>query len=84
MLADVESGKDVLGKKVVVCGSDLSGIEGAGTWRKGHDVTVIDMILDNCADLFFFAHDALFKEVWLSGASSKATVRLRNLMIKMP
>jgi len=37
--------------------------------RQGHDVTVIDMIPteDFCKNVFFFAYDALFKEVRLSG-----------------
>jgi 2,4-dienoyl-CoA reductase-like NADH-dependent reductase (Old Yellow Enzyme family)/thioredoxin reductase len=70
MLADVESGRVSLGKKLIICGGGLSGIEGAvDLARKGHDVTLIDMIpLEAfCEDLFFFAHDALFKEVRLSG-----------------
>lgn len=70
MLADVENKKVVLGKRVIVCGGGLSGIESAVDFaRQGHDVTVIDMIPteDYCKDIFFFAYDALFKEVRLSG-----------------
>jgi thioredoxin reductase len=70
MLADVENKKVTLGKKVIVCGGGLSGIESAVDFaRQGHDVTVIDMVPteDFCKDIFFFAYDALFKEVRLSG-----------------
>ena len=72
MLCDVENGMAQIGKKVIVCGGGLSGIEGAvDLARKGHDVTVIDMIPREkfCDDMFFFAYDALFKEVRLSGVT---------------
>ncbi len=70
MLADVEGKKASVGKKLIICGAGLSGLESAVDFaRAGHDVTGIDMIPreDFGKDMFFFAYDALFKEVRLSG-----------------
>ncbi len=70
MLTDVENKRVSVGKKVIVCARGLSGIESAvDLARAGHDVTVIDMIPSEafCKDMFFFAYEALFKEVRLAG-----------------
>ena len=56
----------MLGKKIVICGGGLSGVEAAVDFaRQGHEVTVVDMILAErfCSNLFMFAYEALFKEV---------------------
>ncbi|MCI9134921.1 MAG: FAD-dependent oxidoreductase [Lachnospiraceae bacterium] len=66
MLADVDGKGEMLGKKIVICGGGLSGVEAAVDFaRQGHEVTVVDMILAErfCSNLFMFAYEALFKEV---------------------
>ena len=70
MLRDVENGKQSIGKKIVICGGGLSGVEsGVDLARQGHDVTVIDMIPAKafCISLFDFAYEALMHEVERSG-----------------
>jgi 2,4-dienoyl-CoA reductase-like NADH-dependent reductase (Old Yellow Enzyme family)/thioredoxin reductase len=79
MLSDVENKRVSVGNKVIVCGGGLSGIESAvDLARAGHDVTVIDMIPteDFCKDMFFFAYEALFKEVRLAGVKLQGDSRI--------
>ncbi len=79
MLADAESGNENLGKDLIICGGGLSGIESAVDFaRKGHHVTVIDMIPTEkfCDNLFMFAYEALFKEVRLSGVKLQGNSRI--------
>lgn len=70
MLRNVEREKEAVGKKVVVCGGGLSGVECAVSLaRQGKDVTVIDMIPeeDFCKDMFFITRIALMDEVKENG-----------------
>ncbi len=79
MLADAESGNENLGKDLIICGGGLSGIESAVDFaRKGHHVTVIDMIATEkfCDNLFMFAYEALFKEVRLSGVKLQGNSKI--------
>ena len=66
MLSDVESKRIDIGRRIVVCGGGLSGVECAvGLAREGKEVTVVDMVPteDFCKDLFFITRIALFDEV---------------------
>lgn len=79
MLADVEHGRCTVGKKVVICGGGLSGMESAADLgQQGHDVTVIDMIPTEkfCSNLFMFAYDALFKEIKKGGVKLQGSSRI--------
>ena len=79
MLRDAESGNLPLGKKLVICGGGLSGVESAVDFaRKGLDVTVIDMIptKDFCISLFDFAYEALFHEVEKSGVKLQGSSKI--------
>lgn len=45
MIAEADHNLDRIGKKVVICGAGISGIESAVTLSQlGHDVTIVDMI----------------------------------------
>ena len=66
MLRDADNSNVDLGKRIVVCGGGLSGVEFAVDMaRQGKKVTVVDMIpqKDFCKGLFDFAYEALFHEV---------------------
>ena len=79
MLADVDGKGDTLGKKIIICGGGLSGVESAVDFaRQGHKVTVIDMIPTKmfCANLFMFAYESLFKEVEKSGVQLQGDSRI--------
>lgn len=81
MLAEAESGEKKLGKKLIICGGGLSGIESAVDFaRKGHQVTVIDMIPTEkfCENLFMFAYEALFKEVKLSQVKLQGNCKIQK------
>ncbi len=75
MLRDAENNRTALGKRLVICGGGLSGVEMAvDLAREGKDVTVIDQIPteDFCKSLFDFAYEALFHEV------EKSSVKLQG------
>lgn len=79
MLRDVEHGDVPVGKKLVICGGGLSGVESAVDFaRKGHDVTVIDQIPTEkfCISLFDFAYEALFHEVEKSGVKLQGSSKI--------
>jgi 2,4-dienoyl-CoA reductase-like NADH-dependent reductase (Old Yellow Enzyme family)/thioredoxin reductase len=79
MLRDVEGGAAPIGRRVIVCGGGLSGVECAvDLARRGKDVTVIDQIPteDFCKDMFFFAYEALFAEVGKSGVRLQGGSRI--------
>jgi 2,4-dienoyl-CoA reductase-like NADH-dependent reductase (Old Yellow Enzyme family)/thioredoxin reductase len=66
MINDVENKRVPIGKKVVICGGGLSGIEcSVGLAREGKDVTVVDMIPVEkfCESMFSITRKALFDEV---------------------
>lgn len=66
MLREAEQNRASLGKRIVICGGGLSGVEMAvDLAREGKQITVVDMIprKDFCKSLFDFAHEALFHEV---------------------
>jgi NADPH-dependent glutamate synthase beta subunit-like oxidoreductase len=66
MLSDVENNRVTVGKKVIVCGGGLSGIECAvGLAKAGKDVSVVDLLAaeDFCKDMFSITKSALFDEV---------------------
>lgn len=66
MLQELNRSPIKLGETVIVCGGGLSGVEAAVDLAKsGKDVTVIDQISTEqfCSELFFFAYEALFREV---------------------
>lgn len=69
-LSDVEHRRVPVGKRVVVCGGGLSGIECAvGLAREGKEVTVVDMIPEEkfCESMFAITRKALFDEVEAGG-----------------
>ena len=79
MLADAEAGENTLGRRIVICGGGLSGVESSVDFaRRGHDVTVIDMIPTEafCENLFMFAYESLFKEVELSGVKLQGSSKI--------
>ena len=79
MLREVENGDVPVGKKLVICGGGLSGVESAVDFaRRGHDVTVIDMIPTEkfCISLFDFAYEALFHEVEKSGVKLQGSSKI--------
>lgn len=66
-LSDVENRRADIGRKVVICGAGLSGIEcSVGLSREGKEVTVVDMIPEEkfCQAMFSITRKALFDEVW--------------------
>lgn len=79
MLQDAESRRGALGKRIVICGGGLSGVETAvDLAREGHEVTVVDQIAreDFCKSLFDFAYEALFHEVERSGVTLLGSSRI--------